>query len=485
MQLDKLERVLHTPGQTRPSFALIYPILAFCCGSDADPALRQAGFIFLIAYLETPAEESSNLEQGSLFWHFIRSAHRNHLASDDWDQRLKALQLLISGGGRVEGLVDLIPTLCAWQVYAVEATTTIGGRESGPLLDAFSERIVLQRRGADIQRLILQICHKNFLTLTERDEECAVVAFLKALEVAVQESCHEGTGGCSDPPDPNSRLIQPCCSPIAQPIPWAFQATAFIKLLSVLYTNGPLPSEYVHPTIQSMFFILGSTATPLPHIGSTGGPVCQSNPASGGTVDIDSCMSELEYESLQLISDLLSNGYSTTIVYEIKQNLIINVNTDKPNSGEMKKARGAARALRLALRQGSQHRLVLSGDGELEDSRTHAAIGPSDLGVRFGHAVGVGPSWDLTHTRDITGKAVASWVAEVADRPSAEAEAIVLECIGVAKDIIAECAAADRNVTDDEAHIVGDILCEAVECLRMQYGTRFSSYVPGTETFPK
>jgi hypothetical protein len=211
-QLDKLERILHAPGQTRPPFALIYPILAFCCGPDVDPALRQAGFISLVAYLETPADESSDLEQGPLFWHFIRSANRNHLASDDWDQRLKALQVLVSGGGRVEGLVDLIPTLCTWQVYTLEATTLIGGLDSGSLSDAFNERIVLQRRGADIQRLILQICNKNVLTLTERDEECAIVAFLKALEVAVQESYHVEPSGRSEPSNPNRRSRWPSCT---------------------------------------------------------------------------------------------------------------------------------------------------------------------------------------------------------------------------------------------------------------------------------
>jgi hypothetical protein len=256
-------------------------------------------------------------------------------------------------------------------------------------------------------------------------------------------------------------------------MPWAFQATAFIKLFSVLYTKAPLPSEYVRPTIQSMFFILGSTATPLPHIGSTGGPIRRSNSASRGIVDVDSCTSELEYESWQLISDLLSNGYSTTIAYEVRRNLLVTIGADRPHFSEMKKARGAARALRLALRQGSQHRLVLSGDGDLEDSSTYGTIVSSDLGIpqRFGRAIGMAASWDITHARDIIGKAVAAWVAEIADRPSAEAEAIVLECIGIAKDIIAECVAADRNVTDDEAHIVGDILCQAVECLHVQYGT--------------
>ena len=59
---------------------------------------------------------------------------------------------------------------------------------------------------------------------------------------------------------------------------------------------------------------------------------------------------------------------------------------------------------------------------------------------------------------------------EAADIPSAEAEAIVTECIGIAKDVIADCVAVDRTVTDDEAHIVGDILCEAVEILRLRYG---------------
>jgi len=83
-------------------------------------------------------------------------------------------------------------------------------------------------------------------------------------------------------------------------------------------------------------------------------------------------------------------------------------------------------------------------------------------------AAGVGPSWVVTHARDIIHNATAAWVAEVVDKPNTEAEAVVLEFIGIAKDIIAECVIVDRTVTDDEAHIVGNILCEAAQCLRMR-----------------
>jgi len=197
-QLDKFERILHAPGQTRPSFALIRPILAYTCGPDVDSALRRAGFIFLISCLEIPSDESSNLEQSldnASIWHFIRLGTYHHLANDDWEQRLKALQLLTSGGDKVDGLFGLIPTLCAWQVEALEVMSPAGGSTMSSLPDAFGERIGPQRRVAEIQIFMLQICNKNVLTLTERDEECAIAAFLKALEVAIREPSFPEPGG--------------------------------------------------------------------------------------------------------------------------------------------------------------------------------------------------------------------------------------------------------------------------------------------------
>jgi hypothetical protein len=47
-----------------------------------------------------------------------------------------------------------------------------------------------------------------------------------------------------------------------------------------------------------------------------------------------------------------------------------------------------------------------------------------------------------------------------------EAEAVVVECLGIADDIVKECMTLDRLVSDEEARIVGEILQESVECLR-------------------
>lgn len=541
VQLRKLERTLHAPSQTRPPFALIHPILAHVCGPDAEPALRRAGFSFLIAYLETPPDDSSNLERcpdNASFWYFIRSAPSHHLSHDDWEQRLKALQVLTSDGGRVDGLVELIPTLLTWQVHALESMSDIGSLDISSRPDALSERIDPQRRAADIQRLILQICEKNVLTLTERDEECTIVTFLNTLEAAIREPCLVEPGGHSGSSDMNRKsclavLLSYFCRgryvltqlsrfigaptqrsssrastshipslqrpasrhkrssssqslqlhgtrgapvsaaetvAVAPQTPWAFQAASFVKLFSVLCTKGPPSSEYIHPAIQSLLFILGSAATPLPPIGTMDASIRRRNPSSIEIVDGESSISALEYESWHLISDLLSN-FGTTIAYEIRQNLVpaVDADTDSPhfNLNELKKSCGAARALRLILRQNSQHEL--SGNEDIEEFTVYPAVVASHSAIpqRFGRA-GVGSSWIVIHARDIIGKAVAFWVAEAADRPSAEAEAVVLECIGIADDTIAECVAADRTITDDEAHIVGDILCEAVECLRMQ-----------------
>jgi hypothetical protein len=215
-----------------------------------------------------------------------------------------------------------------------------------------------------------------------------------------------------------------------------------------------------------MLFILGSTAAPLPPIGTTDGPSRPLDTSSTAIVDGDGSAPELECGSWQLISDFLSNGYSTTVAHEIRQHLVVVVEA-RPLHHEMKKSCGAARALRLVLRQGSQHRLALSSIEGLEDPSAYAAIGSSDPGMPR-RAAGVGPSWVVTHARDIIHNAIAAWVAKVVDKPDTEAEAVVLEFIGIAKDIIAECVIVDRTVTNDEAHIVGNILCEAAQCLSIR-----------------
>lgn len=251
---------------------------------------------------------------------------------------------------------------------------------------------------------------------------------------------------------------------------WHFQAAAFVRLFSILSITLPLPSKYIRPAIQCLLFILGSFASTLPPVSSSQ-PSSRPSPRSFGELsDSDETSNALANASWELILDLLSGSYSITVGHEIQQNLLsaeYSRNVDEPHDSEARKACGAARALRSALRQGSQHRLALSRNEDLEDSpAVYSLVISSEMGW-LRHYGEVGSSLDADQTHSLFGRAIRRWLASAMSNK--EAEAVVIECIGVASDVIDECNASDRLVTDDEAHLVGDILREAVECFRGRY----------------
>lgn len=188
-QLQKLENILRSPGQVQPDFTLLQPLLAIVCGGDADYIVRQAGFSLLAIYLETSqrlrADPIDYLDY-AMVWHLIRSVSLSKSnANDDWEQRLKALQQLTSSGSNIEGLSELVPTLCTWHIDSLELC--FSDRVS---IDMDGEtRAGTQQRIADIQRLLISICSQNISSLSEQDEQCVIVAFLRALECAVLETC--------------------------------------------------------------------------------------------------------------------------------------------------------------------------------------------------------------------------------------------------------------------------------------------------------
>lgn len=192
LHLAKLERVLRSPGHTRPPFTSIRPIILLTCNANVDSIVRQAGFSLVATYLESPVhflpDPTEALDAG-LIWHAIRSAHLGTKSTflqsdDDWEQRLRLLTVLTSGGANIEGLPDVIPVLCTWQVDALDA---FGDSRSLPPSEQWDSRIGLIRRASDVQRFLINVCRQNVVSITERDEECVIVAFLKALEVAVRE----------------------------------------------------------------------------------------------------------------------------------------------------------------------------------------------------------------------------------------------------------------------------------------------------------
>lgn len=259
----------------------------------------------------------------------------------------------------------------------------------------------------------------------------------------------------------------------AEQFPWKFQAVAFVHLISIFTINAPLPHEYVRPAIQSLLFILGSVASPLPRVGSADSSNLRISRPLSESADIEENIATLEYNAWQLILNLLSSSYSVTATHEIKQNLLapeVLLGAEEPHGNEARKSRGAARALRLALRQGSQHRLALSRNEDFDDASSYPLISSSELGwlQRFGSSSSAGPSWDPSQSQDVLGRAVRAWLLPAISIGNPGAEAVVTECIGIANDVIDECSAADRFVSDDEARIVGEILREAVECFHIR-----------------
>lgn len=251
---------------------------------------------------------------------------------------------------------------------------------------------------------------------------------------------------------------------------WLFQAAAFVRLFSILSSKAPIPSTYVQPAIQSLLFIVGSIATPLPAVGLSEPPdVHTRTDVDPAYIDADPAL--LERGAWDLISSLLSSGYGTTTAHEIKHNILAPV-LSKPVDGvsaiDARKSRGAARALRLALRQGTQHRLALSRNEDIDDLASYPPIFASELGTNrsYSNTAATSPFLAASQAQDVVGRGISLWLRVIASRPDADAEAVVLECIGIAKDIVDECAALDRQVSDDEAQIVGEILRQAVECMR-------------------
>lgn len=165
---------------------------------------------------------------------------------------------------------------------------------------------------------------------------------------------------------------------------WLFQAAVFVKLFATLSSKSPVPSEYVQPAIQSLLFILGSLATPLSAIGTdTNGDKHSTSVADPLFIDADPV--RLERDTWTLVSALLSGSYGTTTAHEIKLTILAPV-LERPLEGvpiaDMRRSRGAARALRLALRQGTQHRLALSRNEDIDDSSPYSPVFSSDSGLR-------------------------------------------------------------------------------------------------------
>lgn len=194
--IAKLERTLLAPGHTRPVFSAVHTILSYTCSPQTHSTIRQTGFTFLCAYLEAPSHEFPGQDDGldsALIWHFVRSSTPisstlgSFLSDDDWEQRLRVLQILTSMGGNIEGLTDLISTLCTWQIDALEAMPPGTSRSLAVPSDVSDERVSLQRRASEIQRFLINICLHNISSLTEAEEECIIVAFLKALEIAIRD----------------------------------------------------------------------------------------------------------------------------------------------------------------------------------------------------------------------------------------------------------------------------------------------------------
>lgn len=190
--LVKLEEILRSPGHARPAFSSIQPVLASTCTPEADSVVRRTAFTFLATYLETPFQDSLDKADDldcALIWHFIRSfpplASNGVKLDDEWDQRLRILQTLTSKECTHGCFSSLIPTLCTWQIDILEVISTTGFRAAS---EASDERISLQRCAAEIQRLLINICRRDVLSMTETDEECVIVAFLKALEIAVRDA---------------------------------------------------------------------------------------------------------------------------------------------------------------------------------------------------------------------------------------------------------------------------------------------------------
>ncbi|KAF8297791.1 hypothetical protein DL93DRAFT_2173730 [Clavulina sp. PMI_390] len=252
-------------------------------------------------------------------------------------------------------------------------------------------------------------------------------------------------------------------------LPWRFQAAACIRLSLILSQNLPLPPEYVQPAVQSLLFVLGSVASPPPSIESVTVP--KRAPTSfDDLVESDETNDALEQSSWSLLLSLLSGTYSTNVAHEIRNNLLNPTAFSHPGGpieSEAVKARGAARALRLALRQGAAHRFAVSRNEDIEDS-----VGlPLVMAPQSGRFSPLGASQTSVSQSPpgVFGKAVAAWLVAAMSHSHGAAEAVLMECVGIASDIVDECNITDRVITDDEAHIVGDILRESIECFRMQH----------------
>lgn len=211
-QLNKLEKILHAPGQSQPEFSAIQPLLSVVCSWDVEYTVRQAGFNLLSVFLETPPHDVFDYDDvldHAMVWHFIRTVpQQTYALEEDWEQRLRALHVLTASGRDIDGLDELVPTLCTWQVKALEASSSVRVFDNGSSSDAYNERIGLQKRASDIQRFLINICYQNISTLSERDEECVIVAFLKALEFAVRDEARFTTRG--DTSDGTRKRLRHC-----------------------------------------------------------------------------------------------------------------------------------------------------------------------------------------------------------------------------------------------------------------------------------
>lgn len=216
VQVQKLEKVLRSPSQAPPDFSLLRPLLTTVCHVDSDHIVRQAGFNLLTAYLEVSQRVESGsdeLLQHATAWHLIRSTPPSKSAlNEDWEQRVRALSALTASGSDIQGLSDLVPTLCTWQMDALEVESRDRTVLSDKLVDS---RFVNQQRALELQRLLVAICSQNATSLSERDEHCVLVAFLRALDLAVREMWEQRGTIRSEPSDATRKFY--AVTPAYQP----------------------------------------------------------------------------------------------------------------------------------------------------------------------------------------------------------------------------------------------------------------------------
>lgn len=181
---------------------------------------------------------------------------------------------------------------------------------------------------------------------------------------------------------------------------------------------------------------------------------------------------KLDIRTWTLLSSLISGPYATSSARAVKSLLTPLPSKSTSPDLAVRYSKGAARTIRLALRNGAENRIAIARVSQLEDTSSPSGMPVytdemADI-LQMAHSAIF--MWDVSKVRGILARGIKEWLVfrgeHEKERVYAD-ENVLLEILNVVQDIVDEALGLDRPFSDEEGCIVGEVLAEGVKFVAM------------------